>query len=675
MSGSPSSYPVRDVWFCPYTLFPRNEAGRWNARTPARPIRGVLIRAGGGFGCIHPWPELGDPSLDAVLESIRAGRPDPLAVRALECAAADGAARAEGRSLFAGLTIPRSHATVTDGAGFAALRAEGFTVCKIKGGTDFRQVLEAAAAAVRAGLRVRIDFNGVLTPSGAAEFLRQADGLRGSLDCIEDPCPWEEDTWRRLEEEFGVPLALDFGADGAAAWNLQVVKPARRRVPDGVESVIFTSAMDHPVGQLFAAWEAARFPGRQADAGLLTHRLIAEDAFTERLGNAGPDLRLPGGTGLGFDDLLERLAWRPAGRTGHRIRWNPKAALPGTPPDIPPDCEGFATSGSGGLPRIVVLTRSALEASARAAAAFLNLSARDVWLRVLPDFHVAGFQIATRAAVTGSRVVSDDGRWDPRRFRDLCVQEGVTHTSLVPAQVHDLAAAGIPAPPQLQAVLVGGGALPEPVRTSARALGWPVLVSYGMTETASFVAAATTPDSAELTLLPEWTAGIHEPAADGSGTLELAGPSLCLGWYAWNGRDWEWTAHPAGEPLRTADRARLHGRILTLLGRADRVVKILGELVDCDAVEARLAAAGLAPGSFAVATAPDERAGHRLLLISEAGVPEDVLGRYHRTAPPFARISGVATGVPLPRSALGKILRGRLDELLAAGITRPSGPG
>ena len=69
----------------------------------------------------------------------------------------------------------------------------------------------------------------------------------------------------------------------------------------------------HPVGQAFAAWEAGRLnlqlPGAVGVSGLQTHHLFEPDAFSEMLGNWSPSFSVPGGTGIGFDDLLGALPW------------------------------------------------------------------------------------------------------------------------------------------------------------------------------------------------------------------------------------------------------------------------------------------------------------------------------------------------------------------------------
>jgi O-succinylbenzoate synthase len=71
--------------------------------------------------------------------------------------------------------------------------------------------------------------------------------------------------------------------------------------------------MDHPVGQAFAAWEAARlelqFPGLVGICGLQTHHLFESNEFAEALGPWSPEFKAPDGIGLGFDDLLAAQPW------------------------------------------------------------------------------------------------------------------------------------------------------------------------------------------------------------------------------------------------------------------------------------------------------------------------------------------------------------------------------
>src|SRR5438874_8348878 len=111
-----------------------------------------------------------------------------------------------------------------------------------------------------------------------------------------------------------------------------------------------------------------------------------------------------------------------------------------------------ATSGTSGGLKLVALSKEAVLASAAAVNERLEVTAADVWLCVLPTFHVGGLGIYARAYLAGSRVVPLP--WAPRALLD----SDATLASLVPAQVHDLLQSGIKPPARLRAILVGGGA-------------------------------------------------------------------------------------------------------------------------------------------------------------------------------------------------------------------------
>lgn len=670
-----------------YGLKLRGLAGG-NARSERRVLEGFLIRVDDGYGCVQPWPELGDETLEAQWAALQAGGGTRLVERALAGARVDGAARREGRSLFAvGMPPPESHATVTGKADFAALAAGGFGTVKLKGGQELPEVLERMRQAVAAGLRVRVDFNGVLTEEAFLDFAQRlrTGGLADAVDFIEDPMPYDAASWNRMRLATGLRLALDrLNGIEEGGFDVRVLKPAVDAMDQRPVPVVVTSYMDHPLGQAFAAWESARYAGEKLLGGLLTHRLFEPDAFSGRLAAAGPGWVGPGGTGLGFDDLLEALPWVEIGRRNRagRVLQNARDPLPDGGPALEVGEVGFATSGSTGVPSVLVHTEETLEASARAVNAWLGAKVEDVWLRVLPDFHVGGYQIGVRAALSGSRVVREEGKWQAERFVRLCDSEGVTLTSLVPAQVLDVVQTGLEAPPGLRSVVVGGGALEDGLWQQARGLGWPVLASYGCTEAASQVATelpagvgqgAPADQPGPLLLLPHWEArvgnageGARESPESAAGLLELRGRALALRRYVRRGTGWHAEVLADGQGWwRSADRVRLSGRELRFAGRVDRVVKVLGELVNLEAVERDLSAAGLEAGRFAVVALPDERRGAALVLAWETrqegrGPDAETLVRYAASAAPFARIVRVAVVAELPRSPLGKI---RYEEL------------
>jgi o-succinylbenzoate synthase len=171
-------------------------------------------------------------------------------------------------------------------------------------------------------LKWRIDFNESLNAEQAADFiLGLTPSTRAAIDFIEDPCPYSEASWNALQRKTRVSLAVDREAAPLSnAAQVVVIKPAvdepfllGEAAILHQQRVVMTSYMDHPIGQTFAAWEAARlelqFPGLVGLCGLQTHHLFEPNEFSEALGPWSPEFQVPAGTGLGFDDLLDALPW------------------------------------------------------------------------------------------------------------------------------------------------------------------------------------------------------------------------------------------------------------------------------------------------------------------------------------------------------------------------------
>ncbi|MFZ9936370.1 MAG: AMP-binding protein [Luteolibacter sp.] len=327
----------------------------------------------------------------------------------------------------------------------------------------------------------------------------------------------------------------------------------------------------------------------------------------------------------------------------------------------------FRTSGSSGAPKWIALSKQALLASANAVNRHLHVTPADCWGLALPLRHVGGFGVVARAHAAGCRFAHFTPRWDAAEFAKWLDANRVTLTSLVPTQVHDLVSAGWRAPSCLRAIVVGGGRLDETTGRTARDLGWPVLASYGMTEAASQI--ATQPleslddnyQPAPIPLLPLWRARLAD-----DGRLEIAGPALFSGMVVKLGNQWRYVPRE-GEWHVTGDRVEVAGETLKPLGRADALVKVLGELVDPEEIERalmELSGGRLAPGCFVVVPVPDERAGHRLVPVFDAVVDRklaDGMVKLHN-----ASVAGPwRLGEPLflesfPRGALGKPLRAEI---------------
>jgi O-succinylbenzoate synthase len=305
-------------------------SGQLNARATEFHRQGALIQTDeGGVGCIHPWPELGDATLEEELAALRDRKPLALGKQALECARVDGEARNKGVNLFDGLVIPKSHATLPPSVSPATVRLmglHGFRAGKVKAMTSAEATAErlSVLASVAPDWRWRLDFNAMLEEREAMIFWRNlSPELRGLIDFVEDPCPFSRESWTHLMSE-GMPIACDLFLDpqnppmqDADTPPIRIIKPAREAIPaKGSGQHVFTSVMDHAIGQLWATWNAAKYyEGTPVDeiplCGLCTHLLFKNDPFFNDLGEMAPTITPPAGTGLGFDHLLATLPWSP----------------------------------------------------------------------------------------------------------------------------------------------------------------------------------------------------------------------------------------------------------------------------------------------------------------------------------------------------------------------------
>lgn len=346
-----------------------------------------------------------------------------------------------------------------------------------------------------------------------------------------------------------------------------------------------------------------------------------------------------------------------------------------------PELEGhvlFETSGSSGTPKQVALSKTALRISAGAVNRHLAVTRDSRWGLALPLQHVGGFGVAARAFEAGCKLYQFDGRWNAIAFRKWLEQNAVTHTSLVPTQVHDLVTERQSAPPCLKAIVVGGGHLDTSIGRAARDLGWPVLASYGMTEAGSQIATQGLElldapyQSAPISLLPIWEARLSDDQR-----LCISGPALFSGTVS----DGILTPRESAWHV-TSDLVFLENRAISPLGRADSLVKILGELVDPEAIERELLALSqvrLTPGTIAILALPDERAGHVLVPVFDDGVDPQtvdlVVAEYNRRAPGFRRLQPASATGPFPRGGLGKLRRNELATLYQQQVTaRPARP-
>lgn len=332
----------------------------------------------------------------------------------------------------------------------------------------------------------------------------------------------------------------------------------------------------------------------------------------------------------------------------------------------------IATSGSSGEPKGVMLSGRNIAASVRASRERLRIDPGDLWLACLPLFHVGGLSIFYRCVEAGAAVLLHQG-FDPERVIADIAAHNVTHLSLVPTMLARLleCAGARPAPPSLRYVLVGGAALPSALAARATTAGWPLCVSYGMSETCSQVAT--------LCSVPlDWQGGAvgqplpgievrlaRHPAlhADEDGLICVRGDGVMEGYANPERRFGVGLAE--GGWFVTADLGRLDALgNLAVLGRADDLLISGGENVSPQLVEEIIAAC---PGitDIGITARQDAVWGDRLVAVFAGSINETALEDWCRTALAGAlRPRGFIKVAALPRNAAGKLDRRALRALV-----------
>ncbi len=262
----------------------------------------------------------------------------------------------------------------------------------------------------------------------------------------------------------------------------------------------------------------------------------------------------------------------------------------------------IATSGSTGVPKAVELSASALTASATASLRRVGAGAGERWLCCLPTFHIAGIGVLVRSLLAGAEPVITAGV-----DAEILAASGCRHVSVVPTQLRRLLDASAD-PDGLGTVLVGGAAASGDLLAEARGAGWPVVTTYGMSETCG---------GCVYDGVPLDGAGV---GFDAGGRIEISGPMLFSGYRL--RPELTAAALDRGRFL-TADLGYLDdGGRLVVRGRADDVINTGGEKVVPGEVEAVL---GTSPGvaDVVVVGVPDAEWGELVTAFVVAADPAE----------------------------------------------------
>jgi O-succinylbenzoic acid--CoA ligase len=284
------------------------------------------------------------------------------------------------------------------------------------------------------------------------------------------------------------------------------------------------------------------------------------------------------------------------------------------------------TSGTTAAPRPVELSFGNVQANALGSAVALGLDPDERWLCPLPLSHVGGLMVLLRSAIYATRAVLDGA--------ERATEDDITVVSLVPTQLRRLLDAGARPGARLRVVLLGGAAATPDLLDRARAAGWPVAATYGLTQACSQVAVdgRALPGLA-ISLAPDGEILVEGPTVAGGGVLRT------------------------GDLGRFDETGRLH-----VIGRKSDTIVTGGENVAPAEVEAALLAHP-AVADAGVFGRPDPEWGEAVtasVVLRSPAEPQElrewVAGRLARFKVPKA----VEVAEALPRTASGKLLRREL---------------
>ena len=365
-----------------------------------------------------------------------------------------------------------------------------------------------------------------------------------------------------------------------------------------------------------------------------------------------PLLEATWGSGAAVLPLDPRL--RPAELRAVVERANPGLVLDGEGATIrtdgrsvePETAVAVATSGTAGMPKVVELSRSALEAAVDGSARALGSAPTDSWLCCLPVAHIGGLLVLLRAVIAGSPVQVHAA------FDAAAVAAAdVDHVSLVPTMLHRLLESGADLG-RFRSLLVGGAELTEATVETALDRGARVVHTYGLTETCGGIA---------------YDGRLFDRAAARLGAedeLQLAGPTLMRGY--------------RGDPAATAAAFTLDGWLRTgdagsidgdgrvrVRGRLDERIRTGAETVWPQEVETALRGHPKIR-EVAVAGRPDPEWGEHVVafvvpsLVDEPPTLEELRDHAAEALARFKAPRELVLLAELPRTASGKVRRAEL---------------
>lgn len=225
--------------------------------------------------------------------------------------------------------------------------------------------------------------------------------------------------------------------------------------------------------------------------------------------------------------------------------------------------------------KICLLSKSAFLCSAQVVNKNLQTKTKDIWLVSLPLFHVAGLSILARSFCGGYSFKISSSSWEPKSFQKELKEKRASLCSLVPAQIYDLLRENLKAPKTLRVVLVGGDSLSPKLYKKARALNWPILISYGLTEACSQVACSELSTLNQISF-PKMKLLDHIKIKQTNSKTKIKSQSLLTAYFDIQ-KNTLFDPKDSSAWLELSDELLLEKGYVVVKGRKEEEIKILGE--------------------------------------------------------------------------------------------------
>jgi fatty-acyl-CoA synthase len=391
------------------------------------------------------------------------------------------------------------------------------------------------------------------------------------------------------------------------------------------------------------------------------------------------------------DAALELTAARPRRLTLTRAGLDAVTESDGrAPAHLPADDDDdllvLYTSGTTGRPKAARVTHRNCFWTNLSLDRVAGLGEADVVLQVLPQFHVAGWNVQPLLAWWKGATVVLESRFDPARALELIERRRITTMMGVPATYLLMAAAphfGDADLASLRQAIVGGAPMPEPLLRTWADRGVVMAQGYGLTEASPNVLCVPREDAMRRLgwagkPYPHIEVALADPASgavvDGVATGELLvrGPGVFAGYW----RDPEATRASMRDGwLRTGDVAERDAEgFYRIRDRLKDMFISGGENVYPAEIETVLHEHP-AVADAAVIGVPDDRWGEVgvAIVVLRPGATageRDLLAHSRARLATFKVPRAVRFAQELPRSPSGKLLKRELRERYSAGRPR-----